>query len=79
MDIVEIGTCFGGNALTIMKSMPSSMLHIVDPFLPNYDPRDSLSRRFNEYATERNMTAEIFGCVISRDEDKIWMSLSPLP
>ncbi len=63
VDIIEIGTCFGGNALTIMKSMPSSMLHIVDPFLPNYDPRDSISRRFNEYATERNMTAEKFSRV----------------
>lgn len=56
IEIIEIGTCFGGNALAILKALPFSVLHIIDPFLPNYDSHDSVSERFNGYARDKNMT-----------------------
>mmetsp|Transcript_25784 Transcript_25784/g.43021 ORF Transcript_25784/g.43021 Transcript_25784/m.43021 type:complete len:301 (-) Transcript_25784:1804-2706(-) len=41
--IVEVGTCWGGNALHMAINFPCANVVAVDPFLPNYDEGDGQS------------------------------------
>lgn len=43
---VEIGTAFGGLADSLLHHIPDLDLHVVDPFLAGYDPKDATSQMY---------------------------------
>lgn len=43
---VEIGTAFGGMADRLLQHIPDLDLHVVDPFLAGYDPKDATSQMY---------------------------------
>ena len=45
--VVEIGTAYGGMANQLLTSLRAIELHVVDPFLGNYDPGDATSRQYD--------------------------------
>lgn len=58
--IVEVGTCFGGNSLTLSGSFPFTLVFAVDPFLGGYDILDVQSNKFLQATNSLNITKEMF-------------------
>ena len=66
LNIVELGTCWGGNALSLAASFPCCNIIAVDPFLAGYDKQDLQSWVFSKLATEWSLSAEEFSKLYAR-------------
>jgi hypothetical protein len=60
LKIVEIGTCWGGNAAHLAKSFPCSNIVAVDPFLSGYDDKDLSSKIYGRMESQTKLSPEGF-------------------
>lgn len=64
LKIVEVGTCWGGNAASLSRSFPCSNVIAVDPFLSGYDDNDLSSKIYgrmqNQYKLSRSAFSDVY-------------------
>ncbi len=56
--IIEIGTAYGGNMVSLASAFPGATLLAVDPLLPGYDAQDAHSNALSTWAADHNLTHE---------------------
>ena len=60
LNIVEIGTAYGGNAAALASEFRSATVVAVDPLLAGYDENDAHSRNLALWARENGLTNDKF-------------------
>jgi predicted O-methyltransferase YrrM len=63
IEIVEIGTAFGGAANSLLSHIKSATVSAIDPFMAGYDVEDAQSGKYVEIANEVNVDIKMLSTV----------------